>query len=312
MKQTENLFGRAFENFIAPYSRKEYIATSIDEELKDLYSETGEDGLLPSIPYNYLNYNGEKYEMSSDEYTLYKKRYGQIANDMLDDLFRTSTYQNASSEERAEMVEHVYDYSREDATKKYLARKGVEFTNATEDGVEYYREDAITTVIKDDIPLDEATFKIKNPEKYDFLKSIDVTYTQYKVSKQNEATERMYDWAFEYPEYYQVSRAISTNLQTYWKHNDHMWNNIRADKDANGKSISGSKKKKIIAYINDIEDLSYEEKLVLYKKYYPADDTYNYEIIDYLNSRDDITYEQMETILKELDFKVDSQGNITW
>lgn len=128
----------------------------------------------------------------------------------------------------------------------------------------------------------------------------------------NDDDKYVYDWAVKNPEYYQVSRAISNDVFTYWKHNDYMWNNIRADKDENGKSISGSKKKKIIDYINNIDDLEYEEKLVLFKKYYPADDTYNQEIIDYLNSRDDISYEEMETILKELDFEVDEDGNIYW
>ena len=128
----------------------------------------------------------------------------------------------------------------------------------------------------------------------------------------NEDDREAYDWAVKYPDYYQVSRAISDDVLVYWKHNSHMWNNIRADKDENGKSIPGTKKEKIIDYINEIDDMDYEEKIVLFKKYYPADDTYNYEIIDYLNSRDDISYEEMETILKELEFEVDEDGNIYW
>lgn len=128
----------------------------------------------------------------------------------------------------------------------------------------------------------------------------------------NDDDKYVYDWAVKNPEYYQVSRAISDDVFTYWKHNDHMWNNIRADKDENGKSIPGTKKEKIIDYINGITDLDYEEKLVLFKKYYPADDTYNYEIIDYLNSREDISYDEMVTILEELDFEVDEEGNIYW
>lgn len=312
VKQNENLFGRAFENFIAPYSRRENIATDIDAELKDVYAETGEDELLPSIPYNYLNYNGEKYKMSAKEYTEYKKMYGQTANDMLYELFDTSTYKFSSPEEKSDMIERVYDYARDEANREYLAKEGVEYTNATEDGVEYYREDVITTVIKDDIPLDEANFKVKNPEKYDFFKQYDITYGEYKASKENEDTAKMYDWAYQNPEYFQVARAISTNLETYWKHNSYMWNNIRADKDENGNSIPGTKKEKIIEYINGIESMSYEEKLVLFKKYYPADDTYNNEIVDYLNSRDDISYDEMVTILEELDFEVDDEGYIYW
>ena len=86
---------------------------------------------------------------------------------------------------------------------------------------------------------------------------------------------------------------------------------IKADKDENGKSISGSRKEKVMDYINSL-DLDYGARLILFKHEYNADDTYNYVIIDYLNSREDISYKEMETILKELGYNVDSKGNITW
>ena len=86
---------------------------------------------------------------------------------------------------------------------------------------------------------------------------------------------------------------------------------IKADKDENGKSINGSRKEKVIEYINNL-DADYGERIILFKSEYPSDDTYNYEIIDYLNSRQDISYDEMVTILKELGFNVDREGNITW
>ena len=86
---------------------------------------------------------------------------------------------------------------------------------------------------------------------------------------------------------------------------------IKADKDENGKSISGSRKEKVLDYINNL-DADYGEKIILFKNEYNADDTYNYEIIDYLNSREDISYEEMATILKELGFTVHSDGRVTW
>ena len=86
---------------------------------------------------------------------------------------------------------------------------------------------------------------------------------------------------------------------------------IKADKDEYGKSISGSRKEKVIDYINNL-DIDYGARLILFKSEYNADDTYNYDIIDYLNSREDISYEEMETILKELGFIVRSDGTILW
>lgn len=62
-------------------------------------------------------------------------------------------------------------------------------------------------------------------------------------------------------------------------------------------------------YSLDIPDV---QKHILFKAEYPKTNKHNYEIIDYLNEREDISYEEMETILKELGFEVDSKGNITW
>jgi hypothetical protein len=39
---------------------------------------------------------------------------------------------------------------------------------------------------------------------------------------------------------------------------------------------------------------------------------YNQDILDYLNSRQDISYEDTVTILKELGFTVDANGNVYW
>ena len=50
----------------------------------------------------------------------------------------------------------------------------------------------------------------------------------------------------------------------------------------------------------------------MFKSEYNADDTYNQDIIDYLNEREDVSYEQMKTILTELGFEVDGNGNIYW
>lgn len=86
---------------------------------------------------------------------------------------------------------------------------------------------------------------------------------------------------------------------------------VSADKDANGNPINGSRKKKMEAYIYglDIPDI---EKHILFKSQYSYTNKHNYEIINYLNERDDISYEEMESVLKELGFSVDSNGRITW
>ena len=308
IKQSENVMERAFETFFAPYSKKEDISTGVDEEIKALYKETGDAGLIPSIPNNYINYDGEKYEMSASEYTEYKELYGQNAYELMSDLFKTNTYKNASSEERADMVNRVYDFARDEAKREYFAKYGVEFTNATKDGEEYYKENSIKGAIKYDMTPDEYEFATENPEKYKFLHDVGLTYEEYDNG--SEDFKDAYSWAFKNPEKFTVSKAVASDVVTYRKYASEMYD-IKADKDEYGKSISGSRKEKVIDYVNNL-DIDYGARLILFKSEYNADDTYNYDIIDYLNSREDISYEEMETILKELGFIVRSDGTILW
>lgn len=86
---------------------------------------------------------------------------------------------------------------------------------------------------------------------------------------------------------------------------------FKADKDSNGKSISGSKKKKVFDYINSMSNISFEQKAILAKLQYNNYDEWNYDIIDYLNNSS-MTYEEMEFVLKQMGFKVKSDGTITW
>jgi hypothetical protein len=137
----------------------------------------------------------------------------------------------------------------------------------------------------------------------DVTKALGISYGEYWNNREE------YNYAYEKPEQYTVAKAVG-GYQSYRSYTSDLWD-LKADKDKNGKSINGSRKKKVIDYVNNL-DADYGTKIIMFKTEYPADDTYNYDIIEYLNGREDISYEEMETILKYLDFKVDSKGNIRW
>ena len=306
IKLTDDTMTKAFETFIAPYSVKENIATEIDAEIKALYRQTGDNGIIPSIPYNYVNYKDEKYEMSAKDYTSFKKTYGQTAYHMMEDLFDTSMYQNASAEEKADMVNKVYDYARDLAKKNLLASRGVTYTNATSDGVEYYKEDPIKGAIEHNMTPDEYNYSTKYPEKYNFLKDNGVSYSDFKDF--DEDTKDAYDWAFKNPDKFKMSQAITDDFGEFYQYKKAM-GEFDA-KDAYGNSVSGLKKERVAAYISGL-DLEYGRKLLLFKSQYPSDDSYNREIIEYLDSRSDVSYEDMVTILTSLGFKVNG-NTVTW
>ena len=159
---------------------------------------------------------------------------------------------------------------------------------------------------------DEFDFATKNPEKYDFLQENNIAYSDYASFDEDtkEFYDGVYSWQKNNPEKVTVSKAVTDSVVEYRQYAKDL-DAIRADKDSNGKSISGSAKQKKWNYINSL-NIDDGAKLILFKNEYNADDTYNYEIIDYLNRRDDITFDEMNTILRELGFNVTADGKITW
>lgn len=147
----------------------------------------------------------------------------------------------------------------------------------------------------------------KNPKKYEFIKSIGYTIDDYAAADDDK--KEAWTWAYNNPEKYAVSKAVSDDLFEYRRYASEL-DNIKADKDANGKSISGSRKDKVIDYINGM-DADFGAKIVLFRMEYPADDTYNNEIIDYINDLG-LSYGETKSILETLGFKVSADGYITW
>ena len=149
------------------------------------------------------------------------------------------------------------------------------------------------------IKVDDKQFE----KQEEVTKSLGITPNEYWSNKAE------YDFAYKSPEKYALAKAVG-GYDAFKTYSSELYD-IKADKDKNGKSISGSRKEKVIEYINNL-DADYYEKIILLKSEYNADDTYNYEIIDYLNEREDISYEEKVALLKELGFNVDSKGNISW
>lgn len=143
-----------------------------------------------------------------------------------------------------------------------------------------------------------------------------------QLEKQNEVTNGLgitpseywknkseYDFAYEKPEKYAVAKSVG-GYNVYKKCSGELYD-IKADKDENGKSISGSRKRKVLEYINGLA-IDYGAKCILVKSEYSSIDYYNDDILEYLNGRRDISAEDKKTILKELGATVDSEGYVHW
>lgn len=143
-----------------------------------------------------------------------------------------------------------------------------------------------------------------------------------QLTKQNKVTSSLgisandywnnkeeYDYAYEYPGKYGIAKLVG-GYDSYKAYNDSL-NDLKGDTNIYGKTINGSRKTKVLSYLNGL-DTDYYTKIMLYKKEYPSDDTYNMAIINYLNEREDVTRQEMIDILTELGFKVSQDGTIRW
>ena len=170
------------------------------------------------------------------------------------------------------------------------------------------REEKIDMTDYDDFgDFEEFDFAQKNPEKYAFLQSQGVTVKDYENF--DEDTKSAYSWAANNPEKFTVSKAITGDVVKYKQYTKAL-NELKADKYANGKTVNGSRKAKVVDYLNNL-DMDYYGKIILLKSEYPSDDTYNAEIINYLNNRNDLTYDELVTIYTELGFTV-KNGYVYW
>jgi hypothetical protein len=180
------------------------------------------------------------------------------------------------------------------------------------------KEDVDISNYADFSGFEEFDFYSKNKEKYNFLKENGISYAAYNESEDSRKKYNgIYSWykeaSEEAPGKIALGKAVCDNLVEYRQYASDL-NDIRADKDEDGDSISGSAKEKKLDYINSL-DLDYGQKIILYRSLYDGNkdkDKYNGEILDYLNSRDDLTYEERVAILRELDFDVDEDGYATW
>jgi hypothetical protein len=168
------------------------------------------------------------------------------------------------------------------------------------------KEDVDLEGYEDFAGYEEFDFAIKNPEKWDFMQTNNISYDEYNAS---EESRKAYNWAYNNPEGYALSKVVTDDVVTYRQYTKDLYD-IKADKDATGKSISGSRKTKVLNYINNMS-ADYYTKIILFKTEYPSDDTYNGEIIEYINGRTDISDNEKLAIYTELGFRV-ANGYVYW
>ena len=112
---TGNTGAKAFNNFVNPAYTSEISTSDMEKELQRLFDETGEAGVLPSIAAKYFTVDGERKDLTAEEYIQYATLKGQTAYETLTDLVESKQYRAMTDDDKVKAVKNAYDYANQTA-----------------------------------------------------------------------------------------------------------------------------------------------------------------------------------------------------
>lgn len=255
VKLADNWAQRFFEAGILPASKKQINNDKVVKILNDLYDKNGDSKILPSTIEKSYTIDGQKYTMTNSEYNKYKTDYGKTSYNLIKELINSSDFKNLSNEQKGKAIENVYSYAKESNKLDYAKNNNLEVDKSTlyntmqelkdKGGNQslYLNYTARTTGIEKErdknkvlasANYDDKTKSIiylngtgKDDKLYNNIKNSNMDINQYLSYKIQESEDK-----------------------------------FLADKDSNGKSISGTAKKKIYNYVNT-NITGYNNKLLL-------------------------------------------------
>ena len=246
-------------------------------EIYRLYQETGRTDLMPRVSPYYINHKGEKIVLSNEDKSRFQKISGDIIEQNVQKIMKSSQYQYLSDEEKADIIQDIVSYSYNKARFDVL---GIEMSDTYQSVADY--EDIGGNL--SDYYLFQSSINNENSETKkqsisNFLiesdlsdKEISYLYNKYYSS---DKTMNMLS-NFKIP----IKEYIKLNLQYF-----------ESDYNQNGKAISGSKQAKIFNYINSLK-LNATQKAILMKMQYKSFKKYDKQILNYINNMNATRFEK--------------------
>jgi hypothetical protein len=238
------------ENAILPANRKEVKTDKVDEAITKLYDETGESSVIPdTYIQKTLTLDKEKYRLTNEEYAQLKQQYGQSSHDLLEALTQSSDYDKLTNEQKVKAVKEVYSYVKASLKHTYADQNDID----AEDSKVYQK---VQDVIRN------------GGDAKDYFKYVGLTNGMDKDAEKINALENsnirnkgaIYESTIgKDDDKYKIMKNTGVNDKAYL---DYKQQKFTADKDAYGKTISGSAKNKFYDYMDDA-NMTYEQKLLL-------------------------------------------------
>ena len=276
VKQNENLPFRAFNNFVNPSIIKDVSTDKVDKELNDLYAKTGESSIIPKSIENKYTINGTDYRMTNEEYAKYNKKYGETSYNLIKDFINSKGYKDLNNEQKQKAIENIYTYAKESGKVDYAKNNKLDIKESTlyetmdnlkkQGGKQssYINYIANTTGLEKEKDKNEVLLNSNYDNK---TKSIIYANGTGKDDK-----------------LYNNIKNSTININEYLDYKINESNDkFSADKDSDGKAISGSAKQKVYNYVND-NITGYKNKLLLLGQKYKLTQSEQQELAKYIYS----------------------------
>ena len=237
-----------------------------------------------SISQQIAEYANDKSLLTGDtESEEYKEAVNGLSDDKKVSIIDTIKNTNLTDEQKSYLYGKYYS---SDKTLDKIKESGIDF-------------DDFLTYSKDSLSLETTEDKAK------YLYEADLT-DEAKTVIYETSVLTGFDDEKKYKDY-KVAKAVGVDINSWLSYKKQ---EFVADKDSDGDSIRGSRKDKIISYINSLE-LNIPQKAAMIRTEYSTFDDYNNDIVNYVNELD-LEYEEKIKILENLDFTIGKDGSVYW
>lgn len=302
-----NIVTKAIKNGVVPFTIKNINNSEVDKELNNLYKKTGESSIIPTTSLEKkFTINGQDYRMTNEEYNKYRNSYGKTSYQLLEKIIKSNDYKNLSNEQKQKAIENVYSYAKESNKMDYAKNNKLECEQST-----------LYTTMQDLKNnggsqseylnyLSKTTELNKDKDKNQIL--VDSNYTDKTKAIIYRNTTGKEDEL-----YNNLLSKDNININEYLKYKLQEFESDRKDDGTtSGEAISGSKKKKVYSYVNNM-NITREQKLILLGMQYKLSNSERTELANLINKLPNTSKdEKMKLYEKMQGFTVYKNGTIKW
>lgn len=110
-EETGDALQRAFNNLANPAYVSQVRVDQVERELQRVRDATGNGGVFPDRAKQYFTVDGQRKDLTAEEYQKYAKKRGQVSLEVLRSMLDSPGYQKLSDEKKVEAISDAYSYA---------------------------------------------------------------------------------------------------------------------------------------------------------------------------------------------------------